>query len=119
MEKVVSSGEVYICDFSNIANGSMQGGIRPCIIIDNKMACAFSPCIHCVPLTTQSKKQLPLHYDLDTDECDCLDADSTALCEQYTLIDKSQLKDRIGEVTKVDLVNIVSLCKKNFPFTYE
>ena len=115
----IKAGDVYLCDFSTSKVGSMQGGLRPCIIVDNRMACAFSPCIHCVPLTTQSKKQLPLHYDLDIDECDCLDADSTALCEQYTLIDKSQLKDRIGEVTKVDLVNIVSLCKKNFPFTYE
>lgn len=119
MEKVVSSGEVYICDFSNIANGSMQGGVRPCIIVDNKMAGAFSPCIHCVPLTSQDKKELPLHYILDATDYDFLDMDSVALCEQYTLIDKSQLKDRIGEVTKVDLVNIVSLCKKNFPFTYE
>lgn len=119
MEKLVGSGEVYICNFSNIANGSMQGGIRPCIIVDNKMACAFSPCVHCVPLTTQSKKQLPLHYHLDIKEYDCLHENSIALCEQYTLIDKSQLKDKIGEVTKTDLINIISLCKKNFPFTYE
>ena len=118
-ERVVSSGEIYICDFSVSANGSMQKGIRPCIVVDNKMACAFSPCIHCIPLSTKLKEKLPLHYILETDKYDCLDADSVALCEQYTLIDKSQLKDKIGEITKVDLVNIITLCKKNFPFTYE
>ena len=56
MGKVVSAGDVYLCDFSQSTTGSMQSGLRPCIIVDNKMACAFSPCIHCVPLTTQTKK---------------------------------------------------------------
>lgn len=118
MNKVVNSGDVYLCDFNVNAYGSMQGGLRPCIILDNKMACGFSPCIHCVPLTSQDKKELPLHYILDTTECDFLDKDSIALCEQYTLIDKSQLKDKIGEITRLDLLRIVNLCKKNLPFNY-
>lgn len=118
MSMVVNSGDVYLCDFNMNSCGSMQGGVRPCVIVDNNMACAFSPCIHCVPLTSKDKKKLPLHYILDTTECDFLKKDSVALCEQYTLIDKSQLKDKIGEVAKIDILHIINLCKKNFPFNY-
>lgn len=118
MGKVVSAGDVYLCDFSQSTTGSMQSGLRPCIIVDNKMACAFSPCIHCVPLTTQTKKYMPLHYILDTKECSFLDKDSIALCEQYTLVDKLQLKDYIGRITQLDLINISERCKKNLPFVY-
>ena len=114
----VNSGGVYLCNFDISAHGSMQGGLRPCIIIDNKMADVFSPCIHCVPLTSKCKKELPLHYVLSATDYDFLDMDSIALCEQYTLIDKSQLKDKIGEITKSDIINITNLCKKNFPFSY-
>lgn len=117
MFRVVDVGEIYICDFGDNI-GSMQGGVRPCIIVDNKNACAFSPCIHCVPLTTQNKKDLPLHYELSQKEYACLEYDSLALCEQYTLINKAQLKDKIGEITRIDLIKIIELCKKNLPYHY-
>lgn len=119
MSIAIKGGDIFLCDFSRLAIGSMQGGTRPCVIVDNHMACAFSPCIHCVPLTSQDKKDLPLHYKLDKTECDALDKDSIALCEQYTLIDKSQLMDKIGEVARIDLINISSLCIKNLPFVYD
>lgn len=117
MFKIVDVGEIYICDFGE-NTGSVQGGIRPCIIVDNKNACAFSPCIHCVPLTTQTKRDLPLHYELSQKEYECLESDSLALCEQYMLINKAQLKDKIGEITRIDLVRIIELCKKNLPYHY-
>ena len=118
MSNIIRAGDVYLCDFSLSATGSMQGGKRPCIIVDNKMACAFSPCIHCVPLTSQTKKNLPLHYELTTRDCDCLAKDSIALCEQFMLVDKSQLLEYIGSIAQLDLINISEMCKKNLPFMY-
>lgn len=112
----VKSGEIYLCDFSTSGVGSMQGGVRPCVIVDNRMACVFSPCIHCVPLTSQDKKHMPLHYTLNGHG---LYKESIALCEQYTLVDKSQLTELIGNITQLDLINISQLCKKNMPFTYD
>lgn len=112
----VKAGEIYLCDFSMSGVGSMQDGLRPCVIVDNQMACIFSPCIHCVPLTSQEKKYMPLHYKLSNYY---LHKDSIALCEQYTLVDKSQLKELIGNITQLDLINISQLCKKNMPFTYD
>lgn len=118
MFKVVEIGEVYICDFGD-GVGSMQGGVRPCVIVDNKDACVFSPCVHCVPLTSQYKKDMPLHYILTKGDCDFLDKESVALCEQYTLVDKSQLWDCIGRVKQIDLIRMIELCKKNLPYQYK
>lgn len=108
---------MFICDFG-IPRGSMQGGVRPCIIVDNPMACTYSPCIHCVPLTT-TNRQMALHYELKEKNCECLQQDSIALCEQYTLVDKSQLIEWVGIVDRGDLSNITELCKQNLPFTYK
>lgn len=112
----VETGEVFICDFG-AAKGSMQGGVRPCVVVDNSMACTYSPCIHCVPLSSQDKKMV-LHYKLKEKGKVNLVKESIALCEQYTLVDKDQLRNSIGVVGRGDLANITALCKKNFPFTY-
>ena len=116
MNKRINTGDVFICDFGG-AIGSKQGGVRPCIIVDNNMACVYSPCVHCVPLTTKSKPH-PLHYEVTEKDCACLVQDSVALCEQFTLIDKSQLLEWVGNVNRGDLANITELCKQNLPFTY-
>lgn len=113
---IIHAGDVYLCDFSHSAVGSMQSGMRPCVIVDNNMALAFSPCVHCVPITSQHK-EFKLHYQINIEEENGLCATSTALCEQYTLIDKSQLVRKLGCISKVDLIYIVELCKQNFPFT--
>lgn len=115
---VVNVGDVYICDFSLSAHGQMQDGKRPCVIVDNNMAAIYSPCVHCVPLTSKCKKDFKLHFEIYTMDCNGLSEDSIALCEQYTLIDKSQLCERIGKITKADLLKIIELCKMNFPFKY-
>ena len=40
MFKIVNAGEIYTCDFGN-NYGSVQSGVRPCVVIDNMNACAF------------------------------------------------------------------------------
>ena len=42
MFRIVDVGEIYICDFGDNI-GSMQGGVRPCIIVDNKINPRFIP----------------------------------------------------------------------------
>ena len=118
MFKVVNAGDVYVCDLGDNI-GSVQSGIRPCIIVDNKNACVFSPCIHCVPLTSKMKKEIPLHYEIKKDKYNYLERDSIALCEQYTLIDKEQLQECIGSIAQIDLIKIAELCNKNLPYYYK
>lgn len=62
---------------------------------------------------------MPLHYELKEKNCECLTNDSVALCEQYTLVDKTQLIEWVGYVNRGDLANITQLCKRNLPFTYD
>lgn len=109
-----SSGDIYICDYEKRV-GSLQSGVRPCIIIDNPMACAYSNIVHCCPLTTEIK-EFPLHYLLKKKDYDFLKSDSDVLCEQYGLIDKSQLHNKIGKISPQDLFFIVEKCKQNLPF---
>lgn len=115
LNKFVISGDVYMCDYGEQV-GSVQSGIRPCVIIDNPKACAYSPIIHCCPLTTEHKKSFPLHYTLFSKDYLFLTDDSIVLCEQYGLIDKSQLMIKIGTIGLVDLYKITEMCKHNLPY---
>lgn len=116
MNTIIRTGDVFICDFGD-TKGCIQGGVRPCVIVDNSMACAYSPCIHCVPLTTTNRK-MPLHYVISEDGLNGIKQESVALCEQYQLVDKTQLRDKVGTLSRWDLANITELCKQNLPFTY-
>ena len=69
--------------------GNVQGGIRPCLIVGNALACIYSPTITVVPITTANKKSLPTHMNID------LQKPSTALFEQLLTVNKEQVKQRI------------------------
>ena len=32
---MIHAGDVYLCNFSHSSVGSMQTGLRPCVIVDN------------------------------------------------------------------------------------
>lgn len=75
----------------------IQGGCRPVVVISNNIANKYSPIVSIVPLTSKLKKRpLPTHVTLFAEGLACA---STALCEQMTTIDKSQLIRRIGTVS--------------------
>ena len=114
VNKFCSSGDIFVCDYGK-QSGSIQSGKRLCIILDNPQACAYSSIIHCCPLTTELK-DFPLHYLLKKETYDFLKADSMILCEQYGLVDKSQLWKKIGRILPQDLFFIVEKCKQNLPF---
>ena len=81
-------GQVYMANLSG--EGSVQGGLRPVIIIQNDTGNKFSPTIICVAVTTKlSKKQLPTHVFLPKEVG--FKFDSCALAEQIFTLDKSQL----------------------------
>lgn len=94
--------EIYICDLGD-PKGSMQGGIRPCIIISNKIACEVSPILHVIPITTKDKKYIKTHYYLSKlDYMSILDESGTALCENVIPINKFQIHSHIGSVREED-----------------
>ena len=107
MERLVFRGNVYIVNLGDTI-GSVQGGMRPCVVLSNDVNNAHSPTVQVVPLTSSEKTELPIHYTLDAKGHTFLKYDSIALTEQFTTIDKSQIQRYIGTLDKCDIDDILS-----------
>ena len=93
---MIKRGEIYYADFSPI-KGSEQGGVRPCLIIQNDVGNKFSPCTIVAIITTRTTKaKLPTQLWLPT-SCG-LPRNSMVECEQIRTIDKKRLGEKCGEV---------------------
>lgn len=90
-------GQVYYADL-NPVTGSEQGGVRPCLIIQNDMGNAHSPTLIIATMTTQSKNNLPTHVSVSQEDY-FLDINTTILLEQLRTIDKSRLRDFVGRLS--------------------
>ena len=81
---------------SNVQHGGSTG-FRPCIVVNNKIACNVSPVLLVVPITSSSckvKNNMPTHLELDG----VLPKKSVALFEQVLTIDRYQLKNKIAHL---------------------
>lgn len=109
----VKRGEVYYADLNPVV-GSEQGGIRPIVVLQNDVGNKFSPTVIAAATTSRLyKAKLPTHVGLSRAETP-LPKDSVVLLEQIRTIDKSRLKDKIGELPaevmqKIDNALLVSL----------
>lgn len=83
---------------------SIQGGTRPVVIVSNNKCNQHSPVVSIVPLTSKPKRWLPTHVDLRGFG---LTADSTALCEQITSIDRNLITRSIGHITSVRVQDLI------------
>ena len=93
---MIKRGEIYYADLSPI-KGSEQGGVRPCLIIQNDVGNKFSPCTIVAIITTRTTKaKLPTQLWLPT-SCG-LPRNSMVECEQIRTIDKTRLGKKCGEV---------------------
>ena len=100
---IVIKGEVYYADLNPII-GCEQGGCRPVIIVQNNTGNLYSPTTIIVPVTARKrKKALPTHIKVKGAG---LPKKSIALLEQLRTIDKSRLKEKIGEITRTSLNKI-------------
>ena len=98
-------GDVYLIDLPEPVN-HIQGGLRPCINIQNEMGNRYSPNLLVYPLTTQLKKlgQKP-HYVLYN--VPFLEKPSMILGEQPTPVDKCRVVKYLGKLMpwQMDKVN--------------
>lgn len=90
-------GQVYYADLRPVV-GSEQGGIRPCLIIQNNIGNTHSPTVVIAMMTTQRKNNLPTHVSVSSEDY-CLDINTTILLEQLRTIDKSRLRDFVGRLS--------------------
>jgi len=105
-------GHIVMVDFGN-NQGSIQGGIRPCVIISNSASCKFSPVVICVPLTSNTnKKRLPTHTLIEPNVNDNqLRKASIALCEQIITITKDSIQFITGKMNCEDCDKINNCIK--------
>lgn len=101
--KTVRKYELYYADLAPVV-GSEQGGIRPVLVIQNDVGNKHSPTtIICVITKRLNKAKLPTHIYLG--QRFGLTEESIALFEQVRTIDKKRLKEKIGQVDDLTLMD--------------
>lgn len=103
MLQEIKRGEIYMANLGNTL-GSVQGGIRPVVIISNPLNNKFAPTLNVLPITSKTKNNIPVHVNVSA-ECG-LQEESTVLVEQMTIINKSQLTKLIGKCTHEKMIAI-------------
>lgn len=86
----IKRGDIIMCDLG-INEGSVQSGIRPCVVVSNDYGNTYSNVYIVVPLTTKHKTEIPTHVQLDTN--------SFALCEQVTTVSEQQVLRKKSKTT--------------------
>lgn len=96
--KEIKRGQIYYADLSPV-KGSEQGGFRPVLIIQNDIGNRYSPTVIAAVVTSRhTKANLPTHIWLN---CECgLPKESMVECEQIRTLDKSRLKDFMGQASQ-------------------
>ena len=107
----IRKGDIFLVDLP-MGNGNVQGGTRPCVVVQNNKGNGASPNLIVLPLTSKQKKQLPTHVFINAGEGG-LQKDSTAMGENPMTISKSELKGYIGRanesiIKQIDKAIIIS-----------
>lgn len=103
--KEIRRGQVYIADLG-AGCGSEQQGVRPVLIIQNDIGNHFGNTVLVVPITSQTKKDIPTHIRISQGTAG-LTKDSTVLVEQMRTVDKSRLRNCIGTFDS-DMMTVVN-----------
>ena len=102
---MIKRGELYFADLSPVV-GSEQGGIRPILVVQNDIGNKYSPTIIAAAITSKlNKAKLPTHIELSSKEYG-LEKDSVVLLEQIRTIDKTRLKEKIGELNTIKMSQV-------------
>ncbi|HIU91181.1 MAG TPA: type II toxin-antitoxin system PemK/MazF family toxin [Candidatus Fimimonas merdipullorum] len=93
----IKRGEVYYADLNPVV-GSEQGGVRPVVVLQNDVGNKYSPTVIAAATTSRLyKAKLPTHIEI-AKENSPLPKNSVVLLEQIRTIDKSRIKEKIGEL---------------------
>ena len=103
-------GDIYLVDLGKPI-GSVQGGCRPAVVIQNDIGNQYGPTLIVAPITSRiwKKAEQPTHCRLD--KMECLSDSSMVLLEQITTIDKSLIRKYLGKFDKSQM-NKIDYCIK-------
>lgn len=95
----IKKGDIFYVNLGKEKNGHIQngghGGVRPCIIVNNNVACLYSPVLLVVPISSSAARvmrKFPTHLVLEG----TLKKKSVALFEQILTVNRSQLRGKIA-----------------------
>lgn len=103
-ERQVQRGDIYYADLGKTI-GSVQGKIRPVVVLQNNKGNKHSPTLIVATLTSKVRKKrtLPTHVVF---QADGLPKESIAQLEQITTIDKKQLLNFVCQMPESAMVRI-------------
>ena len=98
-ERQIKRGDIYYAKLKNTI-GSVQGRIRPVVILQNNKGNKHSPTLIVATITSKSlkKRSLPTHVVFRTKG---LPVESIVQLEQITTIDKKQLLNFVNQMPTV------------------
>jgi len=106
----IKRGDIFLINLEPV-KGSEQGGIRPCLIIQNNYGNKYSPLTIIAPITSKHfTKEFPTNVFLEKKESK-LNRDSTILLNQIRTIDKKRLIKKISSLNE-HLIRSVDLALK-------
>lgn len=101
-------GDIWLAELPE-GIGSIQGGVRPVVIISNNLNNSFSTTVTVACVTSQCKRpDIPTHVMISSP---FLQMDSEVLLEQIMTVNKHQLTTRIGKVSIEDQERIDEAAK--------
>ena len=81
--------------------------MRPVVIIQNEQGNFHSPTTIICPITTKVKNEIGTHVQISPDDCDIM-KESTILCEQIRVIDKTRLKRKLGQINNKQIIDDIN-----------
>lgn len=113
----IKRGDMYYADLSPVV-GSEQGGVRPVLIVQNDIGNKYSPTVIAAAITSQTtKNKLPTHIHIPSSEYGLV-KDSIILTEQIRTIDKSRLKEKIGQVDAFTMNQVNNALEVSFGLSF-
>lgn len=104
----IRRGDILYADMGVQYQGSMQGGMRPVVVVSNNRANEHSSVITVVPLSSKiyKKQNMPTHVFVSAYRSEGLEQHSLALCEQVTALNSDRIIGNIGKVDERTLAQI-------------
>lgn len=98
----INTFDIVRVDFGEVEFAGEQGGIRPAVVIQNKLGNIHSSTTIVIPFTTKIKHlQQPTHSLFYEDKDKGLSQDSMLLGECVRQVSKERIMKKLGSITKI------------------
>jgi len=106
----IKRGSIILVNLEPV-KGSEQGGVRPCLIIQNDKGNKYSPLTIIAPMTSKEfTKEFPTNVFVSKEDSG-LDKDSTILLNQIKTIDKRRIIKELGSLDLFSMSKVDSALK--------